>query len=71
VAPLMALLLVMFSADGPWKQTAMVILVVVAIFGFGAAFWTWQRIRADLEALSVVTRPPDMIGTTSESVETF
>ncbi|HEY2411431.1 MAG TPA: serine/threonine-protein kinase [Pirellulaceae bacterium] len=71
VAPLMALLLVMFSADGQWKQTAMVILVIVAIFGFGAAFWTWQRIRADLEALSVVTRPPDMIGTTSESVDTF
>jgi hypothetical protein len=71
VAPLMALLLVMFSAEGQWKQTAMVTLVVVAICGFGAAFWTWQRIRADLEALSVVTRSPDMIGTTSESAETF
>jgi hypothetical protein len=72
VAPLLALLLVMFSAaDGTVKQVAMVILVIVAIAGFGAAYLTWQQIRSDLEALSVVTRPPDMIGTASESVETF
>ncbi len=71
VAPLMALLLVMFSGGGETKQAAMVILVVVAILGFGMAYATWQRIRADLEALSVVTRPPDMVGTSSESVDTF
>jgi eukaryotic-like serine/threonine-protein kinase len=72
VAPLLALLLVMFSAsDDQSKQAAMVILVIVAIGGFGLAYLTWQRIRTDLEALSVVTRPPDMIGTSSESVDTF
>lgn len=72
VAPLLALLLVMFSAsDDQTKQIAMVILVVVAIGGFGLAYLTWQRIRGDLEALSLVTRPPDMIGTSSESVDTF
>jgi serine/threonine protein kinase len=72
VAPLLALLLVMFSAaDGTTKQAAMVVLVIVAIGGFGAAYLTWQRIRTDLEALSIVTRPPDMIGTASETVETF
>ena len=62
----------MFSAtDENTKQSAMVILVVVAIAGFGLAYLTWQRIRADLEALSVVTRPPDLVGTSSESVDTF
>jgi hypothetical protein len=62
----------MFSAsDDQSKQAAMVILVIVAIGGFGLAYLTWQRIRGDLEALSVVTRPPDMIGTSSESVDTF
>jgi serine/threonine protein kinase len=71
VAPLMALLLVMFSGGGETKQTAMVTLVVVAILGFAMAYVTWQRIRADLEALSVVTRPPDMLGTSSESVDTI
>lgn len=72
VAPLLALLLVMFSAtDENTKQAAMVILVVVAIAGFGLAYLTWQRIRTDLEALSVVTRPPDLVGTSSESVDTF
>ena len=62
----------MFSAnDENTKQSAMVILVVVAIAGFRLAYLTWQRIRADLEALSVVTRPPDLVGTSSESVDTF
>jgi hypothetical protein len=72
VAPLLALLLVMFSAEEQaMKQIAMVTLVIVAIAGFGAAYLTWQRIRNDLEALSVVTRPPDMIGTSTDTVETF
>lgn len=72
VAPLLALLIVMFSAEEQaTKQIAMVILVIVAIGGFGAAYITWQRIRSDLEALSVVTRPADMIGTATESTDTF
>jgi hypothetical protein len=78
VAPLMALLLVMFSKPPMHPvtkklvdpQPAMIILIVVAIGGFLAAFLTWQRIRADLEALSIVSRPADMVGTTSDTVET-
>jgi serine/threonine protein kinase len=71
VAPLLAMLLVMFSESDVDARPAMLILVVVAIGGFGAAYLTWQRIRADLEALSIVARPADMIGTTTDSVETF
>jgi eukaryotic-like serine/threonine-protein kinase len=71
VAPLMALLLVMFSESETGARPAMLILVVVAIAGFAAAYVTWQRIRMDLDALSVVARPADMIGTTTDTVETF
>jgi serine/threonine protein kinase len=73
IAPLIGLLLVMFSpqpADADPKL-AMVTLVAVAIVGFLAAFLTWQRIRSDLEALAIVSRPADMVGTTSETVETM
>jgi MFS family permease len=79
IAPLIALLLVMFSRQ-PFnpstgqqvpKEPAMITLVAIAIAGFGAAYVTWQRIRNDLAALAVVSRPADMVGTTSESVDTF
>jgi len=69
VAPLLALLLVMFSGND--SRSATMILVVVAIAGFAAAYVTWQRIRADLEALAIVARPADAFGTTTESSETF
>jgi eukaryotic-like serine/threonine-protein kinase len=69
VAPLFALLLVLYSE--PNARGAMVILVMVAIAGFAAAYVTWQRICADLQALSVVVRPADMMGTTTDTVETF
>jgi hypothetical protein len=69
VAPLVAILLVSLSEQD--ARFATVILVVVAIAGFGAAYATWQRIRMDLEALSVVVRPADAIGTTTDTVETF
>jgi eukaryotic-like serine/threonine-protein kinase len=76
VAPLLAILLVIFSGeatpdDAIITRNATVILVIVAIAGFAAAYITWQRIRGDLEALSVVARPAEMIGTTSDTVETF
>ena len=68
----MAMLLVMFTVADPLQaRRAIVVLVVVAIAGFVAAYTTWQRIRADLEALAVVSRPADMIGTASETVESF
>jgi eukaryotic-like serine/threonine-protein kinase len=72
VAPLMAMLLVMVSANDPADaQFPIVVLVIVAIGGFFAAYMTWQRIRSDLEALSIVSRPADMIGTTSETVDSI
>jgi len=72
IAPLIGLLLVMFSPQpaGADPKAAMITLVAVAIVGFLAAFLTWQRIRADLEALAVVSRPAGIVGTTSETVET-
>jgi hypothetical protein len=69
VAPLGALLLVTFS-EGEARE-ATIILILVAIAGFAAAYVTWQRIRADLAALSVVARPPEMIGTSTDTVDTF
>jgi hypothetical protein len=69
VAPLGALLLVTFSEHDARQAT--IILICVAIAGFAAAYLTWQRIRADLAALSVVARPPDMIGTATDTVDTF
>jgi hypothetical protein len=73
VAPLIGILLVMFSKApaNSNPNTAMTALIGVAIAGFGAAFATWQRILADLEALSVVSRPADMVGITSDTVETI
>jgi serine/threonine protein kinase len=73
IAPLIGLLLVMFSEqpEGTDPKLAMITLVAVAIVGFLAAFLTWQRIRSDLEALAVVSRPADMVGTTSDTVETI
>jgi hypothetical protein len=52
-------------------QSATLILVLAAILGFGAAFATWVRIRADLEALSVVLRPAGAMGTTTDTVDSF
>jgi hypothetical protein len=69
VAPLLALLLVLFA--GPDTRAAMVVLVLVAIAGFAAAYATWQRILTDLAALSVATRPTDMIGLTTDTVDTI
>jgi hypothetical protein len=69
IAPLLALLLVMLSGND--TRAATLILVIVAIGGFAAAYVTWQRIRADLEALAIVARPADAFGTTTETSETF
>jgi serine/threonine protein kinase len=69
VAPLLALLLVMVSGND--TRSATLILVIAAIAGFGAAYVTWQRIRADLEALAIVARPADAFGTTTETSDTF
>jgi serine/threonine protein kinase len=69
IAPLVAILLVMYSEQN--AQLATLILVLAAILGFGAAFATWVRIRADLDALSVVLRPAGAIGTTTDTIDSF
>jgi serine/threonine protein kinase len=71
VAPLMAMLLVMISVPPEMAQLPITVLVVVAIAGFFAAYGTWQQIRTDLDSLAIVSRPADMVGTTSETVETI
>jgi eukaryotic-like serine/threonine-protein kinase len=72
VAPLVTILLILFSGNpSADTRSATIYLIMISIAGFLAAYITWQRIRDDLNALSVVTRPPDMIGTTTETVEAF
>jgi hypothetical protein len=73
VAPLLAVLLVMLSGQlsNQDMRSATLVLILVALGGFAAAYVTWQRIRADLEALSIVARPADSFGTSSQSSETF
>ena len=68
VAPVTAILLILLTDE---DRLAIAIVVAATIVGFGAAYYVYQRIRADLIALSVVTRPADMIGTTTDTVETF
>jgi hypothetical protein len=73
VAPLLAVLLIMLSGQLNNQDTraATAVLIIIALASFAAAYVTWQRIRADLEALSVVARPSDAIGITTETVDTF
>jgi eukaryotic-like serine/threonine-protein kinase len=69
VVPMLASLLLALS--GREVRVFTIVLIVAGIAGFIAAYITYQRIRDDLAALSVVTRPPEMIGTTTDSVSTF
>jgi serine/threonine protein kinase len=76
VAPAMiAILLLMVSDDQnphkPDSRLAIGILIAASILGFGLAYVVYQRIRADLTALSIATRPMDMSGTTTDSVQSF
>jgi serine/threonine protein kinase len=48
-----------------------IILILASVIGFIAAYFTYQRIRADLAALSIATRPIDQLGTTTDTAETF
>jgi hypothetical protein len=75
VAPaIVAILLLMFSNDegkGPNSRLAIGILIATSILGFGLAYVIYQRIRGDLNALSIATRPLDMSGTSTDSVQSF
>jgi len=69
VVPMLASLLLVMS--GREVRVFTIVLIVAGIAGFIAAYVTYQRIRDDLAALSVVTRPPETIGTTTDSVSSF
>jgi eukaryotic-like serine/threonine-protein kinase len=69
VAPLIAILLILSSGNA--SPFAISILIGTSLIGLGFAYFGWQLIRGDLTALSIVTRPPDMIGTTTDTVDTF
>jgi hypothetical protein len=69
VVPMLAMLLLVLS--GSEVRVFTVVLILAGIAGFAAAYYTYLRIREDLAALSIATRPPDMIGTTTDSVDTF
>jgi serine/threonine protein kinase len=71
VAPLIAVLLVLASGTMEEIRRPIAVLIGTSIVGFLFAYLVWQRIRADLAALAVVTRPPDRIGTTTDSVDSF
>jgi serine/threonine protein kinase len=65
--PLLAILIMIIS--GRDSRLWSILLIVASGIGYFAAQWTLNRIRADLAALSIATRPGDMIGTSTESVE--
>jgi serine/threonine protein kinase len=69
VVPMLASLLLVVS--GSEVRVFTIVLILAGIAGFAAAYFTYQRIREDLAALSVVTRPADLIGTTTDSVDGF
>jgi hypothetical protein len=69
VVPMLALMLLPFS--GPASRAFTLTMIAAGIVGFIAAYFASQRLRADLAALSVATRPADMIGTTTDTVDTY
>ncbi len=65
--PFLALVLALLSGEeGRWPSIG---LAVVSGLGFWAAYVTYNRIRSDLAALSIATRPADMAGTVTDSVD--
>jgi serine/threonine protein kinase len=65
--PFFALILALLSGED--GRGATIALVIASGFGFGAAFATYSRIRSDLAALSIATRPADMVGSVTDSVD--
>jgi hypothetical protein len=69
VVPMLGTALILLS-DVQDKSFTL-ILIIAGFLGFFAAYATYQRLRADMIALSVATRPAEMLGTTTDTVETF
>jgi hypothetical protein len=69
VVPLLGLLLAIWGGRDVREYTT--ILIVASGLGFLAAWFMHQRIRTDLAALSVATRPGERFGASTELVETL
>jgi serine/threonine protein kinase len=70
VVPLLGLLLALWSGGEETRGYAM-ILILASVVLFVGAYFMYHRIRTDLVALSVATRPSDSLGTATDSVEAF
>jgi serine/threonine protein kinase len=69
VVPMLAALLMLITS--PENRAYTMIAIFAGVLGFGAAYYMYQLIRTDLAALSVVARPTDMIGTITDTSDTF
>jgi serine/threonine protein kinase len=69
IVPLLGLLLAIWGGRDSRQYVTILILASVALFV--AAYFMYHRIRMDLVALSIATRPSDSMGTATDSVEAF
>jgi hypothetical protein len=69
VVPMLAVVLLL--ASGNDSRLASILLIVASVIGFVAAYVMYHRIKSDLAALTVATRPVDLLGTATDSVEGF
>lgn len=67
VVPLLGLF--MFAVSGLNNQLASIIFIVASVAALLAAYAIHQRIRSDLAALSVATRPIDSFGANTDTVD--
>ena len=67
VVPFLALTLALSSGEQGFYPT--LTLIGASVIGFFAAYVTYNRIRSDLAALSIATRPADMAGTVSSMTD--
>ncbi len=69
VVPFLAILLLIVSS--PTSRTWSVLLILASVAGYFAAQFLYNAIRADLAALTIATRPPELFNTATDSVEVF
>ena len=69
VVGFLAILLLIVSS--PTSRMWSVLLILASVAGYFAAQFLYNAIRADLAALTIATRPPEMYGTATDSVEVF
>jgi serine/threonine protein kinase len=70
IVPLFGLLLALWAGREETRIYA-TLLILASVILFVGAYFMYHRIRADLVALSVATRPGDMLGAATDSVEAF